>query len=106
MTNVSDLSEITHRFVTNTGKVIKSCLDSGGYVRLRSLRHESFKTHFPLDGEGGKQYKKKKCQDWQLVRLATNGSVFVVKEIYFCPIHVQCSIHVNLLFFVTLFVSI
>ena len=63
VTNVSDLSEITHRFVTNTGKVIKSCLDSGGYVILRSLRHESFKTHFPLDGEGGKQHKKKKCQD-------------------------------------------
>ena len=32
------------------------------------------------------------------MRLATNGSVFVMKEIYICPIHVQCSIHVNLLF--------
>ena len=89
MTNVSDLSEITHRFVTNTGKVITSCLDSGGYVIIRSLWNESFKTHFPLDGEGGKQHKKKKCQDKQLMGLAINGSVFVMKEIYICSIQVE-----------------
>ena len=89
MTNVCDLSEITHRFVTKTGsKVIKSCLDSGGYVILRSLRDESFKTHFPLDRED-KQHKKKKCQDKQLMGLAINGSVFVMKEIYICPMPVE-----------------
>ena len=30
----------------------------GGYVILRSLWHKSFKTHFPLDGEGGKQHEE------------------------------------------------